>query len=191
MLAWALAHAGKVARYRQMIEVVPGGHAWWTGALSLRGNWRFWLASSTDATWRSSRTASTGLRTAARSLLLSPPSDEWVPKRPLDNIKSDPVLIHEGLNTTYKLGSSVPSTIISVPRRCASPDDGQICMPRTERPRARNRARGEAWIGDRPLASRSDRASLLGVTRQLSFTRCQRPSCGPRWWPTKSPHPSG
>lgn len=20
---------------------------------------------------------------------------------------------------------------------------------------------------------------------------CQRPSCGPRWWPTKSPHPSG
>ncbi len=20
---------------------------------------------------------------------------------------------------------------------------------------------------------------------------CQRPSCGPRWWPSKSPHPSG
>jgi hypothetical protein len=20
---------------------------------------------------------------------------------------------------------------------------------------------------------------------------CQRPSCGPRWWPDKSPHPSG
>ncbi|MEJ7772459.1 MAG: hypothetical protein WKF51_11210 [Geodermatophilaceae bacterium] len=45
VLAWAAADAGKVARYRQMIEVVPGGHAWWTGALSLRGNWRFWLAS--------------------------------------------------------------------------------------------------------------------------------------------------
>jgi hypothetical protein len=21
--------------------------------------------------------------------------------------------------------------------------------------------------------------------------RCQRPSCGPRWWPGESPHPSG
>lgn len=33
--------------------------------------------------------------------------------------------------------------------------------------------------------------------RSLEFRRedvdayCQRPSCGPRWWPGKSPHPSG
>jgi pimeloyl-ACP methyl ester carboxylesterase len=25
----------------------------------------------------------------------------------------------------------------------------------------------------------------------LTRPECQRPSCGPRWWPSKSPHPSG
>jgi hypothetical protein len=43
-------------------------------------------------------------------------------------------------------------------------------------------------------------ASPAGVDRlwqaflrrfDLEHTFCQRPSCGPRWWPVKSPHPSG
>ncbi len=46
VLAWALTDPGTVARYRQMIETVPGWTcAWFTGALSGRGHGRFWLAS--------------------------------------------------------------------------------------------------------------------------------------------------
>ena len=46
VLAWALTDPDTVARYRQMIEVVPGWtRAWSTGALSGRGHGRFWLAS--------------------------------------------------------------------------------------------------------------------------------------------------
>ena len=46
VLAWALTDPDTVARYRQMIEVVPGWTcAWCTGALSGRGHGCFWLAS--------------------------------------------------------------------------------------------------------------------------------------------------
>ena len=35
-------------------------------------------------------------------------------------------------------------------------------------------------------------ASLaLQLTNGGDADPCQRPSCGPRWWPGKSPHPSG
>jgi hypothetical protein len=41
---------------------------------------------------------------------------------------------------------------------------------------------------ERPASSeqarRSNRLTLLKLTSYL----CQRPSCGPRWWPTRSPH---
>jgi hypothetical protein len=32
------------------------------------------------------------------------------------------------------------------------------------------------------------------ITNQAGYKEylaCQWPSCGPRWWPVKSPHPSG
>jgi hypothetical protein len=33
--------------------------------------------------------------------------------------------------------------------------------------------------------------ALASLVLGLSLVSCQRPSCGPRWWPVKSPHPSG
>ena len=38
-----------------------------------------------------------------------------------------------------------------------------------------------------------ERVALIDkvVWWRCSRTDCQRPSCGPRWWPVKSPHPSG
>jgi putative transposase len=32
---------------------------------------------------------------------------------------------------------------------------------------------------------------VKGRVKTISVQRCQRPSYGPRWWPTESPHPSG
>ena len=34
-------------------------------------------------------------------------------------------------------------------------------------------------------------AGTGGIGREHLVQPCQRPSCGPRWWPGKSPHPSG
>ncbi len=52
------------------------------------------------------------------------------------------------------------------------------CVPC--RPPLRIRRRG-AWHEQAGRVSR----------RVLQAAVCQRPSCGPRWWPVKSPHPSG
>ncbi len=54
-----------------------------------------------------------------------------------------------------------------------------------------------AWIAGRQLgAQRKDIVrQVFQLERQqanlVDFTWCQRPSCGPRWWPGNSPHPSG
>ena len=37
------------------------------------------------------------------------------------------------------------------------------------------------WVAD----------TLCGSYQLTRVQLCQRPRCGPRWWPTKSPHPSG
>jgi hypothetical protein len=38
---------------------------------------------------------------------------------------------------------------------------------------------------------RAKRSRLGAIPRASPLYACQRPSCGPRWWPTESPHPSG
>ena len=38
---------------------------------------------------------------------------------------------------------------------------------------------------------RIDRTAFAGFTWGLAACACQWPVCGPRWWPVKSPHPSG
>jgi uncharacterized membrane protein YphA (DoxX/SURF4 family) len=39
-----------------------------------------------------------------------------------------------------------------------------------------------------PLVRLAAASELLGA---VGLILCQRPSCGPRWWPRKSPHSSG
>jgi RNA-directed DNA polymerase len=44
------------------------------------------------------------------------------------------------------------------------------------------------------LLTKPSNDALRRIRRRLSTevkALCQRPSCGPRWWPSKSPHPSG
>jgi hypothetical protein len=44
--------------------------------------------------------------------------------------------------------------------------------------------------GDRTVDTRDHRYSFPACG-DLGTSRCQRPRCGPRWWPSESPHPSG
>jgi len=39
--------------------------------------------------------------------------------------------------------------------------------------------------------SGKNRRQLTVLPRDLAHAQCQRPICSPRWWPVKSPHPSG
>jgi nucleotide-binding universal stress UspA family protein len=66
-----------------------------------------------------------------------------------------------------------------------------LSLRRRDYRRATERCEAEVWLFDllNGVRGRTRHFGLSGTTQQAD--NCQRPSCGPRWWPSESPRSSG
>ena len=71
------------------------------------------------------------------------------------------------------------------------PRDRDVLARRQDR--HRTEIAGQRWAGEQEggAGPRCCCRTARRAGEDVGSTACQRPSCGPRWWPSKSPRPSG